>query len=240
MSQFVREDRDAEFAPGQFDGALHIGFMHPVTDFEAGAGMEASVMSREKPSPRPGELVVRVFSGQRVRQHEGNTILFVALPRCPSKLHLLGQFRNQRRRQGNYPVFFALGTSDRETGSCKVHILDAQIQRLANAQPASVKQANDQVGGITGDVLSGLKQRQGLGDRGSVAEMRRTPGAEGVHPLQWLSQDLLIEKENGVESLVLGAGGRVAIPSQPGQEMFKSLLAGKGRGHSSQSGDVTT
>ena len=40
MAKFMREDRDAEFAPGVFDRPLDIGLMHPVADFTMGARME--------------------------------------------------------------------------------------------------------------------------------------------------------------------------------------------------------
>jgi hypothetical protein len=40
VPEFVRENRDAEFAPGLFDGPLNIGLMHPVADFTMGARME--------------------------------------------------------------------------------------------------------------------------------------------------------------------------------------------------------
>ena len=41
MTEFVREDRDTEFASGVSDGPLNIGLVHPVADFTVGAWMEA-------------------------------------------------------------------------------------------------------------------------------------------------------------------------------------------------------
>ena len=61
MTELVREDRDAEFTPGVSDGALEVGLMHPVADFTVGPRMEAGVVRREEPGPRPSELVIRVF-----------------------------------------------------------------------------------------------------------------------------------------------------------------------------------
>lgn len=40
MPEFVRENRDSEFAPGLFDGTLDIGLVHPVADFTMGTRME--------------------------------------------------------------------------------------------------------------------------------------------------------------------------------------------------------
>ena len=40
ITEFVRENRDAEFAPGLFDGTLDIGLVHPIADFNSSARVE--------------------------------------------------------------------------------------------------------------------------------------------------------------------------------------------------------
>ena len=47
VTELVRHDRDAELASGFLDGPLEIGFVHPVTDFEVCARMEAGVVGGE-------------------------------------------------------------------------------------------------------------------------------------------------------------------------------------------------
>ena len=47
MPEFMRQDRDAEFASGFFNGPLKIGLMHPVTDLKVCARMEAGVVGGE-------------------------------------------------------------------------------------------------------------------------------------------------------------------------------------------------
>ena len=114
MAEFVREDRDAEFAAGQFDGALDIGFVHAVADLDPCARMETGVMSGKKPGPRPGELIIRIFSCQLKRKHERDAILFIPLPDGAGKFDLLGQIRNEGWGQGNDPILTALGADDEE------------------------------------------------------------------------------------------------------------------------------
>jgi hypothetical protein len=46
------------------------------------------------------------------------------------------------------------------------------------------------------------------------------PGAQGVQPRQVDAEHLQIEEQQGVESLVLGAGGDVAVGRQVGEEQL--------------------
>ncbi len=56
-------------------------------------------------------------------------------------------------------------------------------------------------------------------------------GAERVESAQRLFEDLMIEKEEGGESLVLGAFGHLAVDCQMGQESLNFCRAKKGRMH---------
>lgn len=240
VAEFVREDGDAEFAAGQLDGALDIGLVHAVPNLDPCSWMETGMVCWKKPSPRPGELVIGVFPGQLKRKHKGNAILLIAQPDGAGKFDLLGQIRNEGRGQGNDPVLAALGADDKKGKALQTDIFDPQIKGLRNPQPAAVEEACNQVGGITGDVTNGLEQSLGFGDGGRMAEVSRPFGPEGVDALEGLAEDFLVKEEDGIESLVLAAGGQVMMPSQVGQETFEFLLAGKGRGHAIESGDEAT
>ena len=71
-----------------------------------------------------------------------------------------------------------------------------------------------------------------------MAQLRRSSDAQSLDPLQGLAQDFLVEKENGVESLVLSAGGRIAVSGQTGKKAFEPLLARKAVRHVTDCGDV--
>ena len=51
--------------------------------------------------------------------------------------------------------------------------------------------------------------------------------AKGIHTLKRLAQNFLVKEENGVERLILSAGGQITVASQIGQKSFELLLAGE-------------
>lgn len=238
MAEFVRKNRDAEFASGFLDGALDIGLMHPVADFTAGAGMETGMVGGEEPCPRPGELVIRVFDGELMGQGDGNFVLLIPLPDRLGKLHLLDEFGHERFGQGNDPVFAALGSDEKKRELFQVHILDSHVEGFSDAQPAAINHASDQIGGITGLVANGLEQGLSFGNGGGMTQAGRPFGAEGIHPLKGLAQDFLVKEKNGVEGLILAAGGQITMAGQIGQEAFQFLLAGKGGRHGVKGGHI--
>jgi hypothetical protein len=171
-------------------------------------------------------------------QGDGNPVLLVPQPNGFGKVQLLDNFGRQRLGQGNHPVFAALGPDEKETGFFQVNVFDTQIEGLGDAQAATINQAGDQVGGIVGPIPNGLEQGLGFTDGGRMSQASRSFGAESIHPLQRLAQDFLVKIENGVERLILAAGGQIAMAGQIGEEKFQFLLAGKGGGHGLESGDI--
>ena len=169
-----------------------------------------------------------------MRQHQWGAVLLVALPDRPGMLHLLGQFGEQTGRQRHNPVVPAFGPPDAEAASFEVYVFDTQIERLRNAHAAAVKQPCDQVGRVAALVLDGLKQQLRFGDRWCMAGMNRPLGTEGVHGANRLRQHLSVKEEDGVKSLVLGAGRDIAAAGQVGKELLQLLLAGKALGHFTQ------
>ena len=169
MTQFVRQDTEAELAPGLFNGALHIGFVHPVTDQDAGARMAAGMVGRKEPGPGPCELVFGIFFGELVGQGQRDAVEPVAVPKGPCRINLLSHFQEQSRGQGHDPVMATLGTADAKSGTPQIDIFDAQIERLRDAQATTVKQARQQVGGIPIEVGDGAQQGVGFwgGGRGA-------------------------------------------------------------------------
>ncbi|HNU52885.1 MAG TPA: hypothetical protein PKJ98_18485 [Verrucomicrobiota bacterium] len=71
-----------------------------------------------------------------------------------------------------------------------------------------------------------------------MTQVSRPCGAKRVHVLQGGAQHVLVEEGDGVEGLVLGAGGDIMALRQGDQGPFDVLLAGESAGHVSEGGDV--
>ena len=61
-----------------------------------------------------------------------------------------------------------------------------------------------------------------------MAQLNGPRGPERVDVMQRSAQNLLVEEGDGVERLVLRAGGDVSCEGQLGQKSFEFLLAGQG------------
>ena len=92
---------------------------------------------------------------------------------------------------------------------------------------------------LTGAIPDGLEQGLRFTDGRSMAEMDRPFGPERLHVFQRLPQNIFVKEEDGVEGLILGAGGQITTAGQVGEEMFKFLFAGKGIRHGIEGADVT-
>ena len=175
-----------------------------------------------------------------MRQRDGDSVLFVPPPNRLGKFHLLNQLRHQRLGQGDHPVLSALGTEEKETGLFKVDILDSQVEGFGDTQAAAINQAGDEIGGITRPILNSLEQGLSFGDGGCMAQAGGPSGAEGIHTLKRLTQDLLVKVENGVERLILAVGRQITVARQIGEEKFEFLLAGKRGGHGIERDHIMT
>jgi hypothetical protein len=110
----------------------------------------------------------------------------------------------------------------------QVYVFDAEVERLRHAQPAAVKEAHDQVGGVARFVSDGLQERLSFGQGGRVAHVDGSIGTERIHVFNGLVQDLLVEEDDGVERLVLGAGGQCAAPNGGPATHFGNFSATEG------------
>ncbi len=234
MTQLMGQNGKAQFLAGDFDGALEVGLVHAEADPEAGAGIRAGLMSGEEPGPGPVELEFGEFGGQLVGEHEGEAIVVVALPENAGKFDLLEQFGPEGRGDGNDAVLAALGAADAQGEGVEIEVLDAQVEGFADAQPATVEEAGDEIGGVAAVVGDGPQERVGLGGSGRVTETGEAFGAQGVDAVDGLVEHLLVEEEDGIESLVLSAGRDIPLASQVREEAFEFLAAGQIRGHLAQ------
>ena len=73
-----------------------------------------------------------------------------------------------------------------------------------------------------------------------MAGVNGAPGTEGVDVTNRLPEHRFVKEENGVQSLVLGAGRDITSAGQIGEEQFELLFAGKTIGHFTQRRHVAT
>ena len=83
---------------------------------------------------------------------------------------------------------------------------------------------------VAADVADRLQQRPRIRNGRRMADVRRSRGAKRVDALERLSEHIFIEKQDGVERLVLAAGRDVTMANQVGQKPFHLFLAGQGSG----------
>ena len=140
-------------------------------------------------------------------------------------------FGYQRRGQRHHPVLPTFRTADTEGALFEAHILDAQVQWFTHPQPATIKHASDQIGWVTAFILDGAQKRLGFRHRGSMAFVNRSLSSQGVNVDEGVSQHLLVEVKERIESLVLGAGGYVVTDRLVREEVLHFLLAGEGFRH---------
>lgn len=238
VTQLVRKNGKTKFLAGYFDGALEIGLVHAVADQSAGTRVKTRPMSWKQPGPGPAELKFWKLAGQLVGQHDWQPILAVPQPQGTGELDLLAQFGNQRRGNGQNTVLTAFGVADAQSATFEVNVFDAQIEGLGNAQAAAVQESGDKIGGV--GALVGDGQQEGLGFRGGrcVADMGRTLGPERFNAGNGLAQNFFVKEQDGIEGLVLGTGGDIAVTGQAGEEVLDFLAAGEVRGHLPEGFDI--
>ena len=150
-----------------------------------------------------------------MRERDRNSVLLVPPPNRLGKFRLLNQLWHEGSGRGHDPVFAALGPDEKEGELFQIQILDSQIEGLGYAQTATVNQAGDQIGGVTGTILHGLEQGLGFRHGGRMTEASRSSGAESIDALKRFAQDFLVKIENGVERLILTAGSQITV-ARPG------------------------
>ena len=69
--------------------------------------------------------------------------------------------------------------------------------------------------------------------------MRWSRNPHCVQILKRLSENIFVEEDNGVESLMLGAGGNGALPGQSVKEMLDLFLTGQSFGQMLDNRDIT-
>src|SRR5208337_3501088 len=99
----------------------------------------------------------------------------------------------------------------------QVQVFDSEVQRFADTQAASVKQVDQQTGGVGVNIPDLCQQLERFAAVRAIAQAGGTLGAQGVYIPQLLSERIAVEEEQAIEGLVLG-GSRDPLQSELGQE----------------------
>src|SRR5208337_823612 len=90
----------------------------------------------------------------------------------------------------------------------QVQVFDSEVQRFADTQAASVKQVDQQTGGVGVNIPDLCQQLERFAAVRAIAQAGGTLGAQGVYIPQLLSERIAVEEEQAIEGLVLGGSPR--------------------------------
>jgi len=151
--------------------------------------------------------------------HPGHAAGQVTLVQPAPPLQLPFQVAAHRPGQHDHPVLVPLATADDDLSSRQVHVLDAQLAALQQAEAAAVEESGHQAEDAIGPVHV-LQDRRHLRRRQDHGQPFRPPGPHRVDAAQVDLQHLLVQKEQGVERLVLRAGRDATVDRQVGEELL--------------------
>jgi hypothetical protein len=118
---------------------------------------------------------------------------------------------DQHTRQHRYPVLLALAVAYQDLPVGKIDVLDPQAQTFDDPQPGTIQETRQQPARAhharekSGSLL--LREYRGK---------PRRPGCalNAVEPAELLAQNLLVEKKQCGQRLVLGRGGHMTLDSE--------------------------
>ena len=218
VAQGVRRGRpvNAGARHRALEGALQRLVVQVMAALHARARIDRQIGLREDPEPGPLRPRLRVLAVQRVGHEDAAPArLRVGRPQHLRARQLIVQGRHQRGGQHHRAVLAALAAAHDERAAFEIDILDAQLQRLGDAQPGAVEQLREQA-------LLALQQRQDARHFVGRQHHRQTRlalrAADGFHPRQVLREHLLVQEQQRRQRLPVRGDGHAALDRQPGQE----------------------
>ena len=204
--------RDVAFQRGLVELARHGILMQVVTGDAACAGMGAEGGGRKDVLPRPLAGSMRVFAPQRLGHvnvtRADSEILEVFLV-GGSEIGVKARFQGPGQRYD--PVLVVLAIVDGDGALAEVEVFDAQAHALHDAQAGTVHEQGSKLPGVLEVGDNGAHFVACHDDRRAAA----TVGGGDVFEGEFLdAEDLFGEEGYGVEGLLLGGRGDVALQDQ--------------------------
>jgi hypothetical protein len=112
-------------------------------------------------------------------------------------------------------IFIAFSIADDDLVEVEIDVLDAEAEAFHEAEAGAVKEPGEELVGAG----HGGKEAVGFLASHDYRKALRAFGAdELIHPLKGLVEDFVIEKDKGVEGLVLGGGGDFLVYGEVGEK----------------------
>ena len=202
--------------------AGNFGQWVPSTAFAGGVAERTRSAKDMLPFPRT------VGTGQLVRQGEGQLDAGpvgrqIALPKQLAVDQVLLQRGFEGFGERDLPVLVSLATANHQGATSKVQVLDSQLEKFGQAQPAAILEPEEQLPGR----YTGRKQFE---YRLARQDLGQTPNVVGTPLLerQLQTQNFADQPNQCVASLGEGRGGDSVLQDQPVQEGLDNLR-GRGR-----------
>jgi hypothetical protein len=125
----------------------------------------------------------------------------VSSPKAAGLRELRLQQLHQGQRQHDDPILVAFATSDNHNVPVKIHIFDPQNQAFCQSHASAIKQSSQSTFNAFHQPKHRLHLWHRQNDRNTFALWW---SANGLHPCQILSDDLLVEKQQSVQRLTVG------------------------------------
>jgi hypothetical protein len=184
----------------------------------AGTGGKEARGEEELPAQLAGGAGILAFEG--VRQLDaGDAASEVAVVELAAPVELALEVGAGGAGKHDDAVLVALAAADDDLPAGQENVLDAEPATFEQAQAAAVQQAGHEAeeaisprdeGEDGGDLLGGEDHREAFG----------SAGADGVEATEIDVEDLLVEEQQRVEGLVLGAGGDIAGDGEVSEELL--------------------
>lgn len=170
---------------------------------------------------------VRVFGRQGCRHPHVSEACCEILPvQLVDSVQLHAQSLDETGRQGNRPILAALALADGDLIAVEVEILDPQAAALEHAHPGAVGQLDHEGHRVAGQCFDDATNLVAAQDDG------QTPRSLRPNCVQWRQfaiEDLLGEKQDRGEGLILCACRHVSLDGEVGEESLDVGSAECGR-----------
>src|SRR3990172_13015508 len=208
--------RDASLEPCIFDGLLEDRFMEVVSALFSCDLVGVMAGCREHPLPAPLFPCIWVFTLKRIGQSDSaQASLKISLMLSFYQIKVLGERFFDGCGKHRVAVLVSLAGPDYDLVSGEINILDPQPQAFHQSKACSIKQHGHEPIGPVKEAKNSPDLLPCQHDRQPVRPFRPD---NAIHVTNVLLQNLTVEKQKGIEGLILGRGADVGIGRQTGKE----------------------
>ena len=218
MAQFVRHHLNLQTAARKLHRLLHNVLHHAPAHRFTGAWMPAGLVHWEHKRPLPGKSTLGILACELMRQFHRHLFPPVTFPNRARVHHLPLQVRYDLFRQAHHAVLAPFCAQDIQFPPVDPNVLDAQVQRLRNPQPAAIEHPHHQIGRIARLIPHIAQQGQRVLHRRRMPDLCWPGGPQGVdlRHIQFMGNHLHIKEPDGMKSAVLGGGRDIMHLRQKG------------------------